>query len=101
LNLEQQNMMVYEECRLIFATLISSGRISSWTASGLYTAGRKIEYHILTNASPSSPEYYYLEDVPWVLYYVGSWAMHGVYCYDGFGLTRSRGCINLSPINAR
>jgi hypothetical protein len=47
-------------------------------------------------------EYYYLvQDVPWAMYFDGAYALHATYWHDGFGQPRSRGCVNLSPRDAR
>jgi hypothetical protein len=40
-------------------------------------------------------------EVPWVAYYDGSYALHGAWWHDQFGRPRSRGCVNLSPPDAR
>jgi lipoprotein-anchoring transpeptidase ErfK/SrfK len=45
--------------------------------------------------------YYFLEDVPWVLYFDQSRALHGTYWHDQFGTPNSRGCVNLSITDAR
>ena len=50
---------------------------------------------------PDRSDYYYLEDVPWILYYDGARALHGAYWHDHFGLRSSHGCVNLSPRDAR
>ncbi len=44
---------------------------------------------------------YELRDVPWIQYFAAGYALHGAYWHDVFGVPRSHGCINLSPIDAR
>jgi hypothetical protein len=44
---------------------------------------------------------YFLQDVPWTMYFQGSYGLHAAYWHDAFGEPRSRGCINLSPRDAR
>ena len=44
---------------------------------------------------------YFIQDVPWVLYFRGSYAIHGAFWHDRFGLRTSHGCVNLSPTDAR
>jgi lipoprotein-anchoring transpeptidase ErfK/SrfK len=46
-------------------------------------------------------DYYFLEDVPWILYYDGQRALHGSYWHDHYGLRGSHGCVNLTPRDAR
>jgi lipoprotein-anchoring transpeptidase ErfK/SrfK len=41
-------------------------------------------------------DYYYLEDVPWTMYYDEARAFHGAYWHNSFGYPRSHGCVNLS-----
>ncbi len=41
-----------------------------------------------------------LRDVPWVQYFAAGFALHAAYWHDVFGVARSHGCINLSPIDA-
>jgi lipoprotein-anchoring transpeptidase ErfK/SrfK len=40
-----------------------------------------------------------LRDVPWVQYFAAGFALHTAYWHDVFGIARSHGCINLSPID--
>jgi lipoprotein-anchoring transpeptidase ErfK/SrfK len=44
---------------------------------------------------------YYLEDVPWTMYFDEARALHGAYWHNGYGYPRSHGCVNLSPGDAR
>jgi len=47
------------------------------------------------------PDYYFLEDVPWTMYFNRDFALHAAYWHDGFGFQHSHGCVNLSPQDAR
>ena len=44
---------------------------------------------------------YSIEDVPWIMYFDGSYALHGAFWHANFGHPMSHGCINLSPADAR
>jgi hypothetical protein len=44
---------------------------------------------------------YSIEDVPWTMYFQGSYALHAAFWHDRFGSSRSHGCVNLSPADAR
>ena len=46
-------------------------------------------------------DYYYLEDVPWTMYFDEKRALHGAYWHNGFGYARSHGCVNLSVGDSR
>src|SRR5262249_11938645 len=43
---------------------------------------------------------YSIEDVPWIMYFSGSYALHGAFWHSNFGHTKSHGCVNLSPVDA-
>jgi lipoprotein-anchoring transpeptidase ErfK/SrfK len=40
-----------------------------------------------------------LRDVPWVQYFAAGFALHTAYWHDVFGIARSHGCVNMSPID--
>lgn len=41
-------------------------------------------------------DYYYVRDVPWVMYFTNEGhALHGAYWLDHFGTPVSHGCVNL------
>ena len=60
--------------------------------------GRDPEYGITVRRGSQNFE---LRDVPWIQYFAAGYALHGAYWHDVFGLPRSHGCVNLSPIDAR
>jgi lipoprotein-anchoring transpeptidase ErfK/SrfK len=60
--------------------------------------GRHPEYGITMRRGSQNFE---LRDVPWIQYFASGYAIHGAYWHDVFGIPRSHGCINLSPIDAR
>jgi len=45
-------------------------------------------------------DFYYLEEVPWTMYFDNDIALHGAYWHDGFGYRRSHGCVNMSVTDA-
>jgi lipoprotein-anchoring transpeptidase ErfK/SrfK len=59
--------------------------------------GRRPEYGITMRRGSQN---YELRDVPWIQYFASGYAIHGAYWHDVFGIPRSHGCINLSPIDA-
>lgn len=44
---------------------------------------------------------FWLRDVPYVQFFEKAYALHVAYWHDVFGIARSHGCINLSPIDGR
>jgi len=60
--------------------------------------GRHPEYGVTHRRGSAAFE---LRDVPWIQYFDSGFALHGAYWHDVFGVPRSHGCVNLSPIDAR
>ena len=98
-NLAEQTLSVYDNCKLVFATLISSGA-NSWTFEGRFAILNKVEYSSITPPATSTSEYY-IEGVPYFMSYAGNFGFHGAYWHDNFGTAASHGCINLSPTDAK
>ncbi len=99
----EQTLAAYEGDRMVFATLISSGRSSSWTPDGLTRIWAKIPSAPMSNhdVGPGDDAWYYLEHVEWTQYFFEDYALHTAYWHDAFGFTRSHGCVNLSPLDAQ
>lgn len=106
-DLTRQQLVAFEGRRPVFATLVSSGRRNPQdkdhdfpTPVGTF---RIREKHITTtmDGDVASDGPYSIEDVPWVMYFQGSYALHGAFWHDSFGNMRSHGCVNLSPEDAR
>jgi lipoprotein-anchoring transpeptidase ErfK/SrfK len=106
-DLEHQVLIAYEGDRPVFGTLVSSGKNQPWdpehahpTPTGTY---RIYEKHISAtmDGDVATDGPYSIEDVPWVMFFQGSYALHGAFWHDLFGTPRSHGCVNLSPIDAR
>lgn len=93
-NLAEQTLAVYDNSRLVFATMIASGLEPFWTRPGLFQITQKKEAETMRDNDPS--DFYYLEDVPWTMYFDGPRALHGAYWRTRFGYPQSHGCVNLS-----
>ncbi len=98
-NLEEQILAVYENNRLVFATMIASGAEPFWTRPGTFQIFQKKETEDMRNNDPT--DFYYLEDVPYTMYFDGPRALHGAYWRTRFGYPQSHGCVNLSVGDAR
>lgn len=99
LNLYHQTMTVYENHKMIFATLISSGMDPFFTQPGLFQIYEKLPTETMSTGNDS--DYYYLEEVPWTMYFDQARALHGSYWNSLFGYPRSHGCVNLSMADSR
>lgn len=102
INLYDQTVSVYENSRLIYATLIASGIKQMATRPGLFQITKKVPAENMTGTFEADrSDYYYLESVPWTMYFDGARALHGVYWRTSFGRQLSHGCVNLSVADAR
>jgi lipoprotein-anchoring transpeptidase ErfK/SrfK len=93
-NLAEQTLAIYENRELVFATVIASGLEPYWTKPGLFQIYQKKETETMRNNDPS--EFYYLDNVPWTMYFDGARALHGAYWRTRLGYPQSHGCVNLS-----
>jgi lipoprotein-anchoring transpeptidase ErfK/SrfK len=102
IDLYEQTVAVYDGGRLVFATMISSGIEPFWTRPGLFQITEKLETTPMSGSFEiDRSDYYYLEDVPWTMYFDEARALHGAYWHTGYGYPRSHGCVNISPGDAR
>jgi hypothetical protein len=102
INLYEQTITAYEKGELVFASLVSSGLRGWWTRPGVFQVYKKYEADGMQGAFEADrSDFYYLEDVPWVLYYDEDRALHGAYWHNNFGWQQSHGCVNLSPGDAQ
>jgi hypothetical protein len=101
-NLYQQTMAVYDKRELVFATLIATGIEPFYTQPGLFQIREKKPTETMTGAfEKDKSDYYYLEDVPWTMYFDHARALHGAYWRAMFGYPQSHGCVNLSIGDSR
>jgi len=96
-NLYEQTLSIYDDDRLVFATLIASGVEPFWTRPGLFQVYEKLDSTTMSGSFEADrSDYYYLEDVPWVMYFDEARALHGAYWPRLLGYPQSHGCVNLS-----
>ncbi|MFP3854922.1 MAG: L,D-transpeptidase [Anaerolineales bacterium] len=97
IDLHEQTVSAYENGELVYATIASTGLRGWWTQPGTFQVYAKLETDTMSGAFEADrSDYYYLQDVPWVLYYDQARAIHGAYWHNGYGYPRSHGCVNLS-----
>jgi len=97
-NLFEQTVSVYENNRLIFASMASTGVPHFWTRPGIFQIQKKLDSTTMSNSVQD--DFYYLENVPWTMYFDEARALHGAYWHNNFGYPASHGCVNLSPGDA-
>jgi lipoprotein-anchoring transpeptidase ErfK/SrfK len=100
----KQVLVAYEGTSPVYVALVSSGRerenLEYKTPRGIHAVVSKHVTGTMDNLYASDGPYA-IEDVPWTMYFLGSYALHGAFWHNGFGRVRSHGCINLSPWDAR
>ncbi|MAT45216.1 MAG: hypothetical protein CL609_23050 [Anaerolineaceae bacterium] len=97
INLYEQTLGIYEDGNLIYATLIASGLDPFFTRPGLFQIYKKLEKGDMSGAFEADrSDYYYLQNVPYTLYYDEARAIHGAYWRTMFGYPQSHGCVNVS-----
>lgn len=97
--LSEQTLVAYDGDQPVYATVVSSGKPGFETPTGLYRIQAK--YVTTTMDDLASEEPYLIEDVPWVMYFQGSYALHGAFWHSSFGTVHSHGCVNLAPADAQ
>jgi lipoprotein-anchoring transpeptidase ErfK/SrfK len=106
-NITTQTLVAYEGDKPVFATAVSTGledkedkEKDHKTPTGTW---RIREKHIAAtmDGDVASDGPYSIEDVPWIMYFNGSYALHGAFWHNQFGRTKSHGCVNLAPQDAK
>lgn len=100
-NLKEQTLAVYDQDQLVFATLIATGQDGAWTRPGLFHIYKKLDSTVMSAAfAADRSDFYYLDDVPFTMYYDEARALHGAYWRAFMGYTQSHGCVNLTLADA-
>ncbi len=103
-NTFEQTLSAYEGAKIVFATLISSGRPGeTWTPDGLFRIWGKLPTTPMMNreVDMANPAWYSLDNVEWTQYFNKDIALHAAYWHNSFGFTRSHGCVNLSLTDSK
>ncbi|HCS38749.1 MAG TPA: hypothetical protein DIW44_04090 [Anaerolineaceae bacterium] len=96
-NLYEQVLLIHEGDRIIYATLVTTGSDPFFTQPGVFKIYKKIDHEYMRGAFEADrSDYYYLEDVPYIMYFDQARALHGAYWHTNFGYKASHGCVNLS-----
>ena len=99
-DLTNQTVAAYQGDKIVWATLVSTGKDPTPTKTGVfYIYQKKIGEFMAGGWADHDP--YILEEVPWTMYFTESYALHGAYWHDKFGEVRSHGCVNLTPEDAK
>jgi lipoprotein-anchoring transpeptidase ErfK/SrfK len=88
-DLSEQSLTAYEGKVPVRTTLVSTGLPSTPTPVGQYRIWIKLRYDDMAGVG------YYIEDVPFVMYFHEGYGLHGVTWHGNFGHPMSHGCVNL------
>jgi hypothetical protein len=107
-NISRKTMLAFEGDKPVYAALVSPGKKSKNKAkdhSTIKGTFRIREKHIAVtmdgDGTVAGDLPYSIEDVPYVAYFEGSYALHGAFWHNNFGHEMSHGCVNLSPLDAK
>ncbi|MBX3221794.1 MAG: L,D-transpeptidase [Labilithrix sp.] len=106
-NLSTQSLVAFEGDKPVYATIVSTGRHDDEdkskdhrTVQGEFQIREK---HIAATMEDdgASDGPYSIQDVPWIMYFEGGYALHGAFWHSRFGRERSHGCVNMTPHDAK
>jgi hypothetical protein len=106
-NITHQWLVALEGDRPVYITLVSSGKKDETnkqrdhrTITGSFRIKEKhISSTMDDDTATDGP--YSIEDVPWIMYFKRSYALHGAFWHADFGYRKSHGCVNLAPYDAK
>jgi lipoprotein-anchoring transpeptidase ErfK/SrfK len=87
--LATQQLIAWENGRVVMNTAISSGTRTTPTVRGTFRIGRKYEKIRMRGAD------YDLPNVPYAMFFHADYAIHGTYWHTSFGRPMSHGCVNM------
>jgi hypothetical protein len=98
-DLYEQTFAAYVGNQMVYAGLVSTGLPKYDTREGLFQVWAR---HVQAKMSGQygKPEFYYLQDVPHIMYFDRDIGLHGAYWHNRFGYRASRGCVNMAPGDA-
>jgi len=100
-DLTNQRVYGFENGQKIYDFLTSTG---TWgrTPTGTFKIWTKIRSQKMSGGSRALGTYYYLPNVPYILFFYNSnypkqlgYSLHGTYWHENFGVVMSHGCINM------
>lgn len=95
INLSDQTLAVYDGADLVDSFLVSTGRGGTPTVTGEFRIWSKVRLQDMSGPG------YYVQDVPWVMYFYESYGIHGTWWHNNFGTPMSAGCVNMTIDDAK
>ncbi len=97
-DISTQTLTAYEGDTAVFQRAISSGTWEYPTVTGQFRIWLTYESQTMDGTLLGFD--YYLEDVPYVMYFYGDYAIHGTFWHNNFGTPTSHGCVNMAREDA-
>lgn len=98
-NLTTQSLTAYEGDQPVLTTYISSGAWPHLTVTGQFQVYIRYQSQDMNGFRLGYD--YYLENVPYVMYFYKDYALHGTYWHNNFGFPMSHGCVNMKTADAQ
>ena len=105
-DLTNQRVYAFEGNHKVHEFIVSTGKWGR-TPTGNFRIWAKVKSQKMSGGSASDNTYYYLPNVPWVMFFSNNevaasrgFSFHGTYWHNNFGHPMSHGCVNISPANA-
>ena len=92
-DLGRQKLIAHDGDQIFLESLISSG-LGNRTPVGEYRIWYKIRSTKMEGGNRLTKSYYYLPNVPYAMFFFGSYGIHGTYWHNNFGNRMSHGCVN-------
>ena len=106
IDLSEQKLRAYEGDNKVFSFKVSTGKWGR-TPTGKFRIWTKMRYSLMAGGSQALGTYYYLPNVPYVMYFANGeipasqgFGIHGTYWHNNFGHPMSHGCINMKTEEA-
>lgn len=99
-DLSDQKLYAWENGNKVFDFTISSGKPWTPTVTGDFRIWIKLRYASMKGGSRERGDYYFLPNVPFVMYFHKGYGLHGTYWHSNFGQQMSHGCVNMKTEDA-
>jgi lipoprotein-anchoring transpeptidase ErfK/SrfK len=94
-NLSDRYLTAWEGGTAVYSAYVATGTDEDPTYEGIFAIQSMHSVALMKgNGADGTP--YEIDDVPFVLFYDGSYAIHGAYWHDAFGEFITHGCVNAS-----
>jgi len=104
-DLGTQTLTAYQGDTVFMKTFVSTGKWNK-TPTGDFTIWEKLRSTKMSGGSGN--DYYYLPNVPYVMFFSGpkaaagaGFSLHGTYWHNNFGHPMSHGCVNMRTVDAQ